>query len=359
MSQVQTTQAIPAEVTFALNTPVAMTAFGVQGDAHCKAFPQGHEHQAFVQPRSSFYKFRTSIRMPVMNWLYSPNGDALALTGPTGSGKTSLIREIAAILNWPYMQANAHSRMEVPDLIGGLRLECDPATGDQRTVFSYGPLALAMKHGYIFCLDEGDFLDPSVMSGLNAILEGAPLVIPENGGEIIRPHKYFRFVITCNTRGQGDDNGLYGGTLAQNLATWDRYRMVEVPYMSAEDELETVQHVLGGKAGDIIARMVEIANKVRAQFVGNPSPTGETGNLTVTFSTRTLLRWARISGSYKRANVEGCAMALALRESLTNRAPIDQRIAIHTIAQTVFGPELWKGDEVLAAAKVDGGTAGA
>jgi len=352
MSQAQSIQAAAAEVPFALAKLVPMTSFGVNSEIKCNAFPKGHLHQDFVPPRSSFYKFRTSIRMPVMNWLFSPNGDALALTGPTGSGKTSLIREIAAILNWPYLQANAHSRMEVPDLIGGLRLECDPATGDQRTVFSYGPLALAMKHGYLFCLDEGDFLDPSVMSGLNAILEGAPLVIPENGGEIIRPHKYFRFAITCNTRGQGDDNGLYGGTLTQNLATWDRYRMVEVPYMSSEDEIETLMHVLGLKAGDIVTRMVEIANLVRKQFVGNPSPTGETGNLTVTFSTRTLMRWARISGSYSKSSVEGCPMALALRESLTNRAAVDQRIAIHTIAKTVFGPELWKGDAVLAQADI-------
>lgn len=346
MSQVTTSVENASVADFALSAKISMKVFGEDPSRDCPAFPAGHAHEAFVQTANPAYKFRTSIRMPVMNWLFSPGGDALALTGPTGSGKTSLIREVAARLNWPYLQANAHSRMEVPDLVGSMALECDPVTGDQKTVYRYGPLALAMKHGYIFCLDEGDFLDPSVMSGLNAILEGSPLVIPENGGEIIRPHKYFRFVITCNTRGQGDESGLYGGTLSQNLATWDRYRMVEVPYMEADDEVELLVGVMGSAAAEVVKTMVKVANAVRSQFVGNPSGQGG-GALTVTFSTRTLLRWARIGTTYSRNRVGSAAFAMALRESLTNRASVDQRLAIHTIARDAFGVEAWGDDEVL------------
>lgn len=334
-----------------LSQQISMSVFGADPTKSARAFPADHEHMAFVPKASNVYKFRTPIRMPVMNWLYSPGGDALALVGPTGTGKTSLVKEICARLNWPYMQANAHSRMEMPDLVGMLSLDCDPATGDQRTIFRYGPLALAMKNGYVFCLDEGDFLDPSVMSGLNAILEGSPLVIPENGGEIINPHENFRFVITCNTRGQGDESGLMAGTLSQNLATWDRYRMVEVGYMPAEDEVELLQHSMPQAPVDILKAMVTVANKIRDQFVGNPNPQGQTGDLTVTCSTRTLLRWARVGVSYTRGNAGVCPLAMALRESLTNRATADQRVVIHTMAKDVFGAA-WAGDEVLAAADV-------
>lgn len=348
MSQATTSAVNTAAVDFALTAKLSMSAFGEDPSRECPAFPADHAHKDFVQEANPAYKFRTSIRMPVMNWLFAPGGDALALTGPTGSGKTSLIREIAARLNWPYLQANAHSRMEVPDLIGSMALECDPVTGDQRTVFRHGPLALAMKHGFVFCLDEGDFLDPSVMSGLNAILEGSPLVIPENGGEIIRPHKFFRFVITCNTRGQGDETGLYGGTVSQNLATWDRYRMVEVPYMEEADEVDTLVQIMGTAATEVVKTMVKVANAVRKQFVGNPDSQGS-GSLTVTFSTRTLLRWARIGTTYSRNRVGSAAFAMALREALTNRAPVDQRIVVHTIARDLFGAEAWGDDDVLKA----------
>ena len=75
--------------------------------------------------------------------------------------------------------------------------------------YQYGPLALAMRHGGLFLLDEFDLLDPSTAAGLNSILDGSPLCIPENGGEIIEPHEMFRFVATANTNGGSDETGLY------------------------------------------------------------------------------------------------------------------------------------------------------
>ncbi|MGI0646949.1 AAA family ATPase [Pseudomonas aeruginosa] len=330
-----------------LSASIPMAAFGSESTAAAPCFPAGHELMEFVRKPASYYKFRQDIRMPVMNWLYAPNGDALALVGPTGTGKSSLIREICALLNWPYAQENAHSRMEVADLVGMLQLTCDPATGDQQTKFVYGSLARAMKFGMVFCLDEADVLDPSVMSGFNAILEGEPLVISQNGGEVIVPHPNFRFVVTCNTRGQGDETGLMAGTQTQNLATWDRYRMIEVPYMDEDDEVELMQHVLVGAPEPVLRTMVQVANNVRAQFVGNPDATGKSGNLTVTFSTRTLLRWGRVGVTYQKNNVGGCPLGKALRESLTNRAVPVQRLAIHGIAKDLFG-SAWDNDEVLA-----------
>lgn len=333
-----------------LSAQIPMSAFGMDGSKSAPCFPDGHALVQFVPKKSEFYKFRTSIRKPVMNWLYSPGGDALALTGPTGTGKSSLIREICAILNWPYLQENGHSRMELADLVGMLQLTCDPLTGDQKTTFVYGSLARAMKYGMVFCLDEADFLDPSVMSGLNAILEGQPLVIGQNGGEIIEPHENFRFVITCNTRGQGDDHGLMAGTLAQNLATWDRYRMVEVPYMESADEVDLLTKLMPNAPVQVIETMVKTANAVRDQFVGNPKPDGKSGDLTVTFSTRTLLRWARVGISYTRNSAGACPLGMALAESLTNRCDHVQRVAIHGIAKDLFGAS-WAGDEVLAVAR--------
>lgn len=335
---------------------IPMSLFGCVGaEAQVLApgFPSGHVLMELVPSINPHYFFRTHLRMPVMNFLYSPGGDALSLVGPTGSGKTSLLEQIAARLNWPFRKVNAHSRMEIPELVGSMALECDPATGDQRTVFRYGPLAKAMREGAIFVLDEADVLDPAVFAGLNAVLEGGALVLAENGGEIIYPHPNFRLVITSNTRGQGDEHGLHGGTMTQNIATWDRYRMLEVPYLSKLEEMQILTSAMPGVDSVILEKMVDIANEVRKQYIGNPEMElmpGQAG-LTITFSTRSLVRWARIGSTYSGSASAQAAfpstMGQALREALTNRADKAMRVVVHTIAKDAFGP-VWGADPVLA-----------
>ena len=92
----------------------------------------------------------------------------------------------------------------------------------------HGPLSVAARDGHLLILNESDLMDPSELAGLNDILEGQPLVIAENGGEVIPPHAKFRVFATGNTAGSGDRSGLYQGTLRQNLAFMDRFRVIRV-----------------------------------------------------------------------------------------------------------------------------------
>jgi len=81
----------------------------------------------------------------------------------------------------------------------------------------------------------------------------------------------------------------------------------------------------------IAERMVRVAAEVRRLFMGSDS---EAGELTVTMSTRTLVRWAALSMTFKGApNV----FEYALQQALTARAEPEQREAIHRIAADVFG----------------------
>ena len=61
--------------------------------------------------------------------------------------------------------------------------------------------------------------------------------------------------------------------------------------------------------------------------------------LTVTLSTRTLVRWARLALTFKGAPQP---LAYTLDQALTARAEPEQREAIHRIAADVFG-SLWTG----------------
>lgn len=314
------------------NHNVAMTEFGFKSEATAPAFKPNHSFLQHV-PAVKQYFFRKELLTGFMSWLYVPAGDSCLLVGPTGSGKSSLVEQTCARLAWPCITVSAHSRMEMPELTGYNLPVTDPVSGDLNTKFVDGPLTRAMREGLVFVVDEYDTLDPSVTVGLHAVMEGRPLVIAENNGEVIRPHANFRFVACGNTAGQGDEHGVHAGTMQQNLATLDRFRVFEVPYLEEADEVSTLMDANPGIPQSIVEKMVKIAKSIRDQHQG------KSGNyLSVTMSTRTLLRWSRIANGYKMSGKDK-PLKLALQESLLNRCDSVQKVAIDKIASSVFGKD--------------------
>lgn len=281
------------------------------------------------------YVFRKDLLADVLAFLSKPRGDALYLTGPTGSGKTSVITEIAARLNWPVQQLTMNSRFEFSQLKGQFGLVASKA--GQETRFMHGPLATAMRYGHILLLNEVDLADPGELSGLNDVLEGRPLVIPENRGEIIQPHPMFRVIATGNSNGSGDATGLYQGVVQQNIAALDRYRFLEVGYLEPKIELELLLKAVPSLAKSdakrsLAEKMVDVANAVRSQFLGED---GRGGPLGVTLSTRTLIRWAylTVTSAAKRPLLH------ALERSLLFRCEPRDKAAVLALAVNCFGPE--------------------
>ena len=306
--------------TVGITAPAAMTVDGFEDDQHPSI------------PAAKHYVFRNEHLRDVLAFIANPFGDALYLTGPTGSGKTSLICQVASRLNWPVQQVTCHGRLELNDLIGQFML----VSGSMS--FVHGPLSQAVRDGHLLILNEIDLMDPSELAGLNDIIEGQPLVIPQNGGEVIKPHPKFRLIATGNSAGQGDQSGLYQGIMQQNLAFLDRFRLMEVGYPDAAVEKSILKSVLVSMGipvdsvmDNLSEKMIQVANEIRRLFIGGVDGAGE---LSVTMSTRTLVRWVNLMIAYKRAPN---ALAYSLDRALTLRAEPAQREAIHRIAQDVFG----------------------
>ena len=288
----------------------------------------GYEGVCSFTPKvNSNYIFHENSRDLIV-W-FMQKSDPLYLFGPTGSGKTSLIKQLAAKLNYPVFEITGHSRLETPDMIGHL------AVHNGNMEYQYGPLALAMKFGGLFLLNEVDLLDPSTAAGLNSILDGSPLCIPEKNGELIVPHENFRFVATANTNGASDEMGLYQGTLRQNLAFMDRFVLCEVPYPPREAELSLLKKSFPKLPKKVRDKMVAFATEVRGLFMG------EGGNLTnrieVTFSTRTLLRWADLTLRFQPLSAQGIKpVSYALDRALGYRASTETRATLHELVQRIF-----------------------
>ena len=138
---------------------------------------KGYAKASLFTPNPN-YVFQEQARDLVV-WFRDRN-DPLYVFGPLGSGKTSLVKELASRLNSPVFEVTGHNRLEFPELAGHLTVK------EGQMGFQYGSLSLAMKYGGLFLLNEIDLLDPSTAAGLNSVLDGSPLCVPENGGELKR-----------------------------------------------------------------------------------------------------------------------------------------------------------------------------
>jgi len=142
--------------------------------------------------------------------------------GMPGNGKTSLIEQFAARNNKPAIRVQHSGQIEDWEILGTERVN------KEGSYYAEGLLAMAMTKGWIYIADEYDFAQPSVAANYQAVLEGKPLVIrgPNNGNNIVHPHKDFRFFATGNTNGAGDESGLFQGAKLQNAANMERFGIV-------------------------------------------------------------------------------------------------------------------------------------
>lgn len=283
------------------------------------------DNNPFVPKADGNYVFRRESMRDILNFLDDPDGDGLYFAGPYGSGKTTLPYQVASRLNWPVQSFTAHSRMEFDDLVGTWKM----VNGTME--FIYGPLAIAMREGHVLIINEIDRADPGQLAGLHDVLEGHPLVIATNNGEVIHAHDDFRFVANGNSLGSGDSTGLYQGVNQLDVAFMDRFRVVEVQYPDKEIETQILDKKFPELPEEHRSNMIDVANHIRQLFIGGE----ETATpLTITMSTRALCRWAKLTLAFRNAPN---ALSYSLTQALTSKAEPEQRIAIDQIAKDVFG----------------------
>ena len=286
-----------------------------------------HQWQQYV-PVPSNYHFRPEVTADFLGY-WSFGGLSCLISGPTGSGKSSLVNEVAARSNQPVFPATGHNRLELIDLIG----QYIPNAGGGFS-FEYGPLPMAMKSGGVFLFDEIDLVDPSTLVGLNSILDGRPLTLSANGGEVISPEPGFRFIATANTTGQGDgeSNG-YSGTLKMSKAFMNRLKWTFLlDYPEPNVEIGILEQLLGNH--DIAEKMVSFAGEIRKIHTAEENPIPDT------LSTRELVAWAEASLFFRQVPRVKHPIAHALRYTVFNRASQDGKPILAEVYQRIFNQEL-------------------
>ena len=305
--------------------------------AHIKVgVHHGNLAHPYVPEPNEDYVFSLDFLRAALPFFHERQPFALSVMGPHGAGKTSAVVEYLARAKWPVVQTVAKRRGEFRDFLGYRHL----AGG--ATSWVDGPLTLAYRHGMVLLVNEWNRMEPSEIFSFNQVLDGAPLVLEENDNEVVHRHPFFRLVLTGNGGSLGDDTGLYAGVEAQDVSLVDRLLTVVVDYPAPDVELAILEKVedrrakAGGNriATQVLEKMIEVANDVRAQFVGKDLANG---TLSVVVSTRTLLRWAHVCAWYPNRKDR---LRASLQLSLLNGLPAEQASTIAELAKDRFG-DLW------------------
>tara|TARA_R110000744_G_scaffold1725_3_gene6232 strand:+ start:35007 stop:36179 length:1173 start_codon:yes stop_codon:yes gene_type:complete len=194
--------------------------------------------------------------------------------GPTGCGKTMAFQELSFRTQRPLIRINCRDGLEWEDMVGVNTIGSDGKSLE----FVEGPLTLAMRHGGIFYADEFNYSRPSVMGGLNMVMDSRTLVLTHSG-EILKAHSDFRVVASYN---EG-----YAGTNEINGATKDRFSMgLSFYYLNADMEAYVIQAQTGIEAPVIAGQLVKFANILREMR--------KTDEIGVDVSTRSLVTTMRI-----------------------------------------------------------------
>ena len=218
-----------ATATQATEQPTSNEILGVSAETTNKA-----EIKVFIPKMIDFYEFpehTDDVAMDIMRKKH------VMLIGHTGTGKTSLIEQLAARLEQPCVKVNLNGQMSVSDLVGFY------VARNGEMVWVDGVLPHCMKNGYWLILDEFDFGSTELLSILHAPTEKEPsLVLKEKGHEPVEIHDNFRIFATANAVGamQGYRH-LYQGTRPMNIATISRWQCYLTDYLEPKAEATVLQ----------------------------------------------------------------------------------------------------------------------
>lgn len=238
------------------------------------------------------------------------HNERVFLYGPSGTGKTSLVREIAAVVRRPVRRVSLNGETSVADFIGHWTVN-----GNKETVFVKGILPQALQEGYILQLDEVDAMQPEVGFILQQILEPHGHLLLTDTGEDVTPHADFRLVATANTLGFGSDSGLYAsGTHVLNFSWLDRWDVVvHIDYLLADQEVKLLHSRHPSIKKDLLKCMVKAAGDLRKAHAEE--------QLTTVITTRRLLA---LCARLERGNDFERALAVCV----LNKVPQEDRKVI-------------------------------
>ena len=241
---------------------------------------QGFKEPGILTPeKNTHYKFPQEETVEFLKALRFR--DTTYLIGHSGTGKTQLVNQVAARLNYNVVTINFDGHLSRSDLIGDWKI----VNGQMQ--FRYGLVPLAFTEpGTIVLFDEVDACPPETAFVLQRAISDELRFLMHETNQIFNLHPQNTIVGTANTNGLGDDSSLYvAGTNIQNFSFLNRWKTcISIDYISPEAETEVLSSMFTEPhAKQYIPGVVKVLSSVREAF--------KSGTISIPLTTRDGINW--------------------------------------------------------------------
>jgi len=234
--------------------------------------------------------------MHLLTVLYAiTEGVSLNIVGPHGAGKTQLIMQVGALLNFPVTVLPMDGQLTRRELIGKEKLTATEYGTESHFLPGLLPVALS-EPGFIL-FDEIDRGVSDLQYACHSVYLQDGLKILEDGGRHIPFHKWNRVFATANTKGRGSLDGMYQPPEEMSEATRDRWSIwLEIGYQEPEDDVQVLIAKVPGLLAQHAETIANIASGIRNSYL--------MGKIAQTCSMRQQLEVARFATFLCRRETE-------------------------------------------------------